>query len=215
MRPERVYFDLDGTLVNPAPGITRSIRYALGRLGYPVPLAKELESWIGPPLRTSFANYVGDELADDAVTLYRERYGNTGLTECSVYPGIDEALGALADSGFELAIATSKPHIYASRVLELVGLQEYFREVWGPELDGTLSDKGELLAAAQSSYGNASAALIGDRHFDINAAHQNGVKAIAVTWGFGGADELVNADEVVDSPAELPALFGLTFFINQ
>lgn len=194
MRPARVYFDLDGTLVNPAPGITRSIRYALGRLGYPVPKAKDLESWIGPPLKSSFAAHVGEDLADEAVTRYRERYAETGITECSVYPGIVDALSALLAGGFELAVATSKPHVYAAEVLDLVGLSKYFAEVWGPELDGTLSDKKELVAVAQSRSGNPSSALFGDRHFDIDAARANGITAIGVTWGFGAAEEFANAD---------------------
>lgn len=201
--PGRIYFDLDGTLVNPAPGITRSIRYALGRLGFPVPAAKDLESWIGPPLRSSFATHVGEDLADEAVTRYRERYAKTGIRECSVYPGIVDALAELSTDGFELAVATSKPHVYAREVLEIIGLIDRFGEVWGPELDGSYSDKAELVALAESHSEERAIALVGDRLFDFNAARANRIAAIGVAWGFGDETELREADARVASPQEI------------
>lgn len=207
MTPARIYFDLDGTLVDPAVGITRCIRYALEKLDHPCPPDDELHAWIGPPLVDSFAGAVGEDLADHAVSLYRERYSEEGIREFTIYPRIPEALSDLRSQGYELAVATSKPGVYAKRVLSLAGLDGLFSEISGPELDGTRNDKSELLRYAQAQAGDPRAAMIGDRHFDIGAARNNGLTAIGALWGYGSAAELADADELVALPADLPALF--------
>ena len=207
MSVRRIYFDLDGTLVDPATGITRCIRYALDRLGHACPSDGELHAWIGPPLHDSFASLVGDEQAHRAVALYRERYRDEGIREFTVYPQIPDTLSALRSMDYALAVATSKPGVFAEDVLRLAGLDDYFGEVHGAGLDGTHSNKTDLLRHAEASGGRPAAAMIGDRHFDIDAARNNGLAAIGVLWGYGSADELAGADELVDAPADLPALF--------
>ena len=135
-----IFFDLDGTLTDPKPGITGSIQYALRKLDRPVPSQDELTWCIGPPLRASFAMLLGGEdLADRAVEFYRERFGDVGLFENSVYPDIEQVLAALRETPRRMFVATSKPHVFATRIIAHFGLSGYFDHVFGSELDGTAS----------------------------------------------------------------------------
>ena len=139
---DAIFFDLDGTLTDPKPGITRSIQYALQKLDHhTIPTEDELTWCIGPPLRASFAKILGaDDHADRAVSLYRERFSDIGLYENGVYDGISEVLATLSQSGQRLFVATSKPHVFAERIVEHFGLRHHFEHVFGSELDGTLTD---------------------------------------------------------------------------
>src|SRR6202051_1356806 len=141
-----IYFDLDGTLTNPKPGITRSIQYALNRLDRAAPPEDELTWRIGPPLRASLKKLLGtDDLADRALLLYRERFAEIGMFENEVYPGIEDTLSAFAGSGRRLFVATSKPGVYAERIIDHFKLRGYFERVFGSELDGTCHAKTGLL----------------------------------------------------------------------
>ncbi|MHA1153456.1 MAG: HAD hydrolase-like protein, partial [Alphaproteobacteria bacterium] len=132
-----IFFDLDGTLTDPKPGITRSIQYALDKLDRDVPTEDELVWCIGPPLLESFERMLGDSrLAVTAMSLYRERFADKGLYENGVYPGIENTLSILSESGRRLFIATSKPTVYATRIVEHFELGKFFERVFGPELDG-------------------------------------------------------------------------------
>jgi phosphoglycolate phosphatase len=191
-----IFFDLDGTLTDPKPGITGSIQYALQRLDLPVPTQDELTWCIGPPLRASFVTLLGGEpLADRAVALYRERFADVGLYENSVYPDIEHTLAALRHSPRRLFVATSKPDVFAERIIEHFGLSGYFEHVFGSELDGTRVNKGELLAYAIETTGvdPSQALMIGDRSHDMVGAKSNGMRGIGVLYGYGSADELIAA----------------------
>ncbi|AXS40844.1 HAD family hydrolase [Breoghania sp. L-A4] len=194
-RRSRVLFDLDGTLTDPFPGITGSIRYALERMGAPVPEADALRWCIGPPLPGSFALMLGTEdtdTLDRAVGFYRERFSDTGLFENVVYDGIPEMLEDLISDGFSLYLATSKPLVYASRIVTYFGLQRYFAGLYGSELDGTRAEKTALLAHVLDREGIApqDAVMIGDRKHDLIGARANGVTCIGVTYGYGARAEL-------------------------
>ncbi|MFB9264856.1 HAD family hydrolase [Bradyrhizobium erythrophlei] len=194
-----IFFDLDGTLTDPKPGITGSIQYALHKLDRPVPSQDELTWCIGPPLRASFAALLGGEdLADRALALYRERFGDVGLFENRVYPDIEHVLATLRQEPRRLFVATSKPHVYARRIIEHFGLTSYFERVFGSELDGTRVNKGELLAYAveQTDVDPAQAVMIGDRSHDVIGAKTNGIRAIGVLYGYGSRDELMEAGAV-------------------
>jgi phosphoglycolate phosphatase len=191
-----IYFDLDGTLTDPKPGITRSIQYALERLSCPVPSEDELIWCIGPPLHASLKKLTGsDALADEALLLYRERFGDIGLFENEVFPGIEDTLSALAKSGRRMFIATSKPAIYAERIVEHFGLKPYFERVFGSELDGTRTDKTDLLryALEVARVDPDQAIMVGDRGHDMVGARNNAMTAIGVLYGYGSRDELVGA----------------------
>src|ERR1700704_872237 len=141
-----IYFDLDGTLTDPKIGITRSIRYALNELGCHAPPEDELTWCIGPPLRTSLKTLLGtDDLAEMALASYRKRFSEIGIYENSAYPEIEGLLATLRQSGHRLFVATSKPGIYAERIISHFKLTAYFERVFGSELDGVRSDKTELL----------------------------------------------------------------------
>jgi phosphoglycolate phosphatase len=191
-----IYFDLDGTLTNPKPGITRSIQYALKRLDQAVPTEDELTWCIGPPLRASLKQLVGsDDLADRALSLYRERFADIGLFENEVYPGIEATLAVLKSPGRRLFVATSKPGIYAQRIIDHFKLSGYFERVFGSELDGSRSDKSDLLRYALKTTGvdPRQAVMIGDRSHDMIGARNNAMTAVGVLYGYGSREELVDA----------------------
>lgn len=191
-----IFIDLDGTLTDPKPGITRSIQYALGKLDRPIPPVDELTWCIGPPLRGSLKKLLGsDDLADRAVTLYRERFSDVGLFENEVYPGIEDTLSTLARSGRRMFVATSKAHIFADRIIDHFKLRIYFERVFGAELDGTRSDKTDLLRHALEStdVDPSQAIMIGDRSFDMVGARNNGMTAVGVLYGYGSETELREA----------------------
>jgi len=191
-----IFFDLDGTLTDPKPGITGSIQYALQKLDLPVPSQDDLTWCIGPPLRASFVTLLGGEtLADRAVALYRERFADTGLYENSVYPDIEYVLAALRATPRRLFVATSKPRVFAERIINHFGLSNYFEQIFGSELDGTRVNKGDLLAYAIETTGvdPSQALMIGDRSHDIVGAKSNGMRGIGVLYGYGSEDELIEA----------------------
>ena len=193
---DAIFFDLDGTLTDPKPGITRSIQYALDKLGQPtIPTEDELTWCIGPPLRASFVKLLGEASADLAVSLYRERFSDIGLYENSVYPGVVDVLTALRQSGHRLFVATSKAHVFADRIIDHFDLREHFERVFGAELDGTRADKSDLLAYAlkTAAVESSHAIMIGDRSHDMIGARNNGIRGIGVLYGYGSEQELTAA----------------------
>jgi phosphoglycolate phosphatase len=211
---ENLLFDLDGTLTDSGEGVARCIAYALEELGEKVPPAERLRECVGPPLLHSFRELVdggGETRARRALELYRERFTRIGMFENRVYPGAERALAALQASGFRLFVATSKPRVYARRILEHFRLARHFSDVYGPELDGRRDDKTELLAflLEEQSLKPSRTVMIGDRKHDIRGARANGVLPIGVTWGYGSRDELVDAGamQLVESWTELAELF--------
>ena len=154
----------------------------------------------------TFREIVGEADAPRALELYRERFADVGWRENVPYGGIHDALDAVASAGHELFVATTKPHVYAKRIVAHFGMAEFFTEVFGSELDGTRVDKTELLAWAlpQHSAGT-DAAMIGDRYHDMLGARNNDMAAFGVTWGYGSAAELTasGAMRLVETPGEL------------
>jgi len=211
--PMNILFDLDGTLTDSSPGFIASIRHALLKLDHPVPPDAEIQGYIGPPLEATLASLLGSDSAEHlaaGIAHYRERYGRQGLFENSVYPGIPEALALLRDAGATLFVATSKPHVFACRILEHFGLQPYFKAIYGSELDGRLSNKAELIAhlLAAESLAPAVTFMVGDRLHDVRGALANGVTPIGILWGFGSQAELVEAGAQLfcHHPSQLQAM---------
>ena len=151
-------FDLDGTLTDPFIGITRSIQYALDKMGASrIPEAADLRWCIGPPLWESFGVLLESEdkaVQDRAVALYRERYTTEGLFENTIIDGIERLVADLDASGRRMFVATSKPHAYAARIIEHFGLTPHFGKVYGSELDGTRSAKADLIAYMREQASN-------------------------------------------------------------
>ncbi|MFN3653021.1 MAG: HAD family hydrolase [Armatimonadota bacterium] len=211
--PRTILFDLDGTLTDPEEGILGCIGHALRRLGRDVPAPEALRWCVGPPLQESFARLLRtDDLSHawEAVGLYRERYREQGLYECRVYSGVPELLAELRSGGRRLYVATSKPTVFAERVLEHFRLAEHFDGVFGCELDGTRSNKGELIShlLSESGIDPAGAVMVGDRKHDVLGAARSGVPAVGVTYGFGSVEELriAGAAALCASPSALSGL---------
>lgn len=191
-----ICLDLDGTLIDPKLGITTCINYALENLGRETLPVDELTWCIGPPLHDSFKVLMGDdELARQALTLYRERYSTQGIYENKLYPDIKTVLEKLTANQFNLYLATSKPKVFAKTILEHLKLSKYFKVVHGSKLDGTNADKTELLSfIIENEHLNpANTLMVGDRKFDIIGANNNNLASIGVLYGYGTKEELSNA----------------------
>jgi len=207
-------FDLDGTLTDPKQGILGCIRHALRALDIDIDPHTRLEPCIGPPLRDSFRRLCGAhssaERIEAAVSLYRERFATLGLFENRVYDGIPRCLQELRASADTLHLATSKPAVYARRIVAHFALEPHLDGVYGSELDGRLGDKTELIAhiVERENLAPEKTVMIGDRSFDMIGARNNGMLAIGVLWGYGSAGELeqAGADYLCASPRELPGL---------
>ncbi len=193
-----LFFDLDGTLTNPREGIVRCLKYALDALGYPSPSDGRLERYIGTPLRAIFASLINssdDQLIERAVELYRQRFASEGMFENTVYPGIENALATLRMYDVQLYVTSSKPTVFAAQIVEYFGLRRFFEQIYGSELDGTRTDKGELIAhvLANESISASNAVMIGDREHDVKGALTNAVIPVGVLWGYGSREELTRA----------------------
>jgi phosphoglycolate phosphatase len=203
-----ILVDLDGTLVDPKPGLIGSVQYAMAKLGFAVPPAEELLWLIGPPFRVSFPKLLGTpDLTEEAITHYRECYFNGGMYDAIVYDGVPAALDALSAAGCRLFVATSKPHYYARPILERFDLARRFAGIHGPELDGTNDHKHDLIAhiIASEAVVPQTAIMSGDREFDVTAAARNGIPTVGVTWGYGSVLELqtAGAATLCDAPVNL------------
>ena len=191
MTKSTLFFDLDGTLTDPQEGITGCIRFAMQQLQIEAPVQEQLTRCIGPPLRESFVELLGEDRADAAVEFYRQRFSTIGLYENELYPEIPHVLHELCSRGHSLLVASSKPRVFVERILQHFDLDRYFNAIYGSELDGRLQDKSELLAVAlaEQELRASDCVMIGDRHHDALGAANNGMDFIGVLYGFGTAEE--------------------------
>ena len=204
-------FDLDGTLTDPAEGITRAVQHALGKYGINVADRRELLPFIGPPLQQSFQDFYGftPGQANEACEAYNEYFLPKGIFENRPYDGIHAFLGRLRREGRTLLVATSKPEILAKRILEHFELLPYFDFVGGDTMERTRSDKAEViryvLQAAGISRQKEAAVMIGDRDNDVLAAKRCGIPCIGVRWGYAEPGELESngAIAVAESAGDL------------
>jgi phosphoglycolate phosphatase len=203
-----VIFDLDGVLVDSRVAISGAMNRALAANGFAQRSAAELYRFIGPPLALGFAELTGQSPDSDAVVAcvasYRERYAVSSLTETVVFDGIPEALEELAPE-HRLALATSKAQALAEPLLVALGLRERFEVVVGTDGSPRIEEKATTIARTLAALQAERAVMVGDRSFDVVGARANGIRAIGVAWGIGTADELADADAIVDEPAALPA----------
>lgn len=203
-----VLLDLDGTLMDPAVGITRCVTHALTSLHLPVPAVPALRALIGPPLQDSFAAMgLTAAQVDDAVALYRERFATTGMYENRVYDGILDVLEGLVASGATCALATSKPESSAQRIVDHFGLAPFLTVVGGATMDGTRRHKVDVVGhvLGRLPEPRTGAVMVGDRAVDVAGARLHGLRAVGVSWGFAEPGELEAAgpDAVVHTPAQL------------
>jgi len=195
MKLANLLLDLDGTLTDPKVGITSGIRFALAQLAVEVPHTDELQDWIGPPLKAQFGRFLGsadDVLLDSAVAHYRSYFSVTGLYENSVYEGVPDRLAELKEAGFRIFLATSKPRVFAERILAHFGLSGYFNRIHGSELDGRLTDKRDLVRhiLETEALDPAETIIVGDREHDVIGGKANGIFTASITYGYGSLEEL-------------------------
>jgi phosphoglycolate phosphatase len=207
-----VLVDLDGTIMDSAPGITRTLSVALAELGHPEPAPARLLEFVGPPILDGLRDVVGLEghRAEAVLDRYRAHYRKTGAFEAEPYPGMREALEALARLA-PLAVATSKPEGIATRILEHFGFADLFTVIAGASDDESRSTKADVITRALALLLDAGAdtarpVLIGDRSHDVEGAAAHGIPTIHVTWGYGAPEEATGAVAIAESPAELPGL---------
>lgn len=210
MKYSTILFDLDGTLTDPAKGITTSVAYALDHFGNKYESLEALEIFIGPPLREQFMEYcgIGVEKGEEYVAKYREYYAVKGIYENKVYEGIEVMLKSLKNAGKKIVLATSKPEKFAKIVLEHFGLIQYFDFVAGALMSNTRTKKDEVIAYALENIGEFdknSIIMVGDRLHDVEGAAKFGIDTIGVTFGYGSHKELSDsgAKIIVDTVEEL------------
>ena len=212
MRWNSIFFDLDGTLTDPAPGITNAIIYARKKWGLPCGPNSDYYKFIGPPMPQSYCDFWGMS-HEDAVRFladYREHFGTIGLFENEVYPGILELLRDLKAGGTRLFVATTKPTEFSVQIAERFGFLEYIELVSGSCLDGQRGQKADVIAYARDTCGvdMNRAVMVGDRQFDVEGAKLCGIPCIGVSYGYGSREELeaAGADWIADSVEELRAI---------
>ncbi len=208
-----VLLDLDGTLIDSAPGITSTLAWTFEKLGEPIPSPSALLEYVGPPLLQSFESIGGmtEVEAHQALATYRERYLAHGVTNVSAYDGIEATLVALQASGLPSSLATSKPESLARLALTHLGLMHYVDVMTGASEDEVRSEKKDVIALALTrleAFGAdiSNPIMVGDRFYDVEGAAANGVPTIFVEWGYGAPAEQVGAVAVVSTPAELQEL---------
>ncbi len=195
-----ILFDLDGTLTDPKEGITKCVQYALHSFGIEAD-PDDLVDFIGPPLAESFQKYyhMNNEDSLKAVIKYRERFSNIGIFENGVYPGIEELLAELKMSGRQVALATSKPEVFAKRILKTYNLSSYFDVIVGSEMNGKRTDKAEVIEEALRQLGIAGSEekrkvlMVGDRLHDMVGAVKNQIDGLGVYYGYAHEGELEEA----------------------
>lgn len=207
---EYILFDLDGTVTDPAEGITNSVIYSLKKYGITVSDKTELYKFIGPPLFESYMKYYGfsKEKALEAVEFYREYFRDIGIFENRVYNGIPELLKKLNAKGKKVVLATSKPEEFAKRILKHFDLEGYFYFVAGATMSETRTKKNDVISYILEQLkinGEQNAVMIGDREMDINGAHSLKIPAIGVLYGYGSLEELqsAKADIIADTVENL------------
>ena len=205
-----ILFDFDGTVFATEEGITKSVRYALNKVGLDAPLSA-LRCFVGPPLDKMFMERFGftQEAADQAVTDFRERYVPIGLYECSIYPGIKALIAELKAAGFIIGIATSKPQAMAEKLLDSEGMIPLFDVISGSS-GARNNTKAQVLKTAMDALGAVPehTVLIGDTKYDVLGAKECGIESIGVRYGYAAEGELETAapEHIVDTVDELRAL---------
>ncbi len=209
-----ILFDLDGTLTDPKEGITKCVQYALEYFGIHEPDLEKLVKFIGPPLDVSFSEYYGMSEADASIAVdkYRERFSSIGIFENGLYEGIIDMLKALKKSGRCLALATSKPDVFAVRIVEKYGIAPYLDVLAGGKIGGSCN-KDDVIAEALDMLGvtdndKQGVIMVGDRKHDIIGAKKCGIESVGVRFGYAEEGELetAGADYIVSTVEELEKL---------
>ncbi|WP_281533043.1 HAD family hydrolase [Anaerocolumna aminovalerica] len=193
-----IFIDLDGTITDSQEGITKSIQYGLKKMGIDIEDLNSLRRHIGPPLRDSFKEYYNfdEDKLEEVVKHYREYYREKGIFENEVYTGMNEMFERLSSAGKKLVVATSKPEVFAIKIMEHFDLAKYFTDICGSTLDGSREKKGDVIRYALEKNHITElnqVVMVGDRFHDIAGAKENGLTSVGVLYGFGNRKELEEA----------------------
>jgi len=210
---KHIFFDLDGTLTESAPGIISSVRYSLEKFDIKDQTDAQLQRFIGPPLTVSYQDYYNFSLEDafKAMGFYREYYAVKGIFENALYDGIPEMLKVLKEKGYQLYIATSKPEVYMKKIIAHFGIDSYFADVSGGDLEEKHNEKWMIVDTLiqrnnlKNAVENGEVLMIGDRKHDILGARKNNIPTCGVLWGYGSLEEFeeFNADFVSEKVTDL------------
>ena len=206
---KHILFDLDGCLTDSYEGISKCVIYALGKFGIETSDRDFIRLFVGPPLVYAFQEYadLSEDDAYKATAYYRERYQDKGLFENRVYEGVYEMLESLKNDGFKISLCTSKPQPYAEKILAHFELDKYFDHIFGATFDTSISKKVDVITHVLKNIEESGdeVIMVGDTAHDVNGAHENDIKCIGVTYGYGATEELkkANADFLADSPKEI------------
>jgi len=202
-------FDLDGTLTDSKPGILGCLKKVIDARG--IKAEGPLDRFIGPPVEEWVIDLLPNGSKDEQFNLardYRACYDREGWSNNSVFPGVREMLLDLRAQGFPLYVCTSKHQHTAVRILDAFQLSPLFTAIHGDKTEYTSHSKVDLLAnlLREEGINRDTACMIGDRSFDFDAAHANGVRCVAAGWGYGSPSECAQADAVAPTPADVAAL---------
>lgn len=207
-----ILFDLDGTLIDSSEGITKSAQYALKTKDVQAK-TEDLLCFIGPPLDGSFRKHFGfsKEEAKELIVKYRERYNEKGVYECTLYPGVEAALKELKQAGYRIGMASSKPEVACRRIMQYHGVFDLFDDIVGATEDGRIATKEQVLSEVFRRWEDIpkeEMCLVGDTIYDVDGAKCHGLPCIAVSFGFGDMDEMLQAGAVArcDDLTDLPRL---------
>ena len=209
MKYKYVIFDLDGTLSDSKEGITKSVQYALEKVGIIEENLEDLEHFVGPPMVEQYIKTYGmsKDKAFETLGYYRERYTPIGIYETKAYPGVVEVLEALKDNGVKIGMATSKPEGMAVEVAKFLEIEKYFDIICGADLKGPRQSKADVLNKLfeNSDFIKEQSVLVGDTHYDIEGANKIGIDSIGIGWGMGTKDEMIDegAKAVLDTSEDL------------
>ena len=204
MRYRAVFFDLDGTITDSAPGILGSMQYALGQFGIQAD-REELRKYVGPPLRQMFADYLPEDRVDEGVRTYRHYYNGGKLFDATIYEGIPQTLARLHKAGLKVCLATAKPKKTAEKFLAHFELDRQFDLIGGTQEDAGIADKTAVICKNREELGflPQECLMVGDRQDDLLGAAAAGVDAIGVLYGYGCREELLACPHLalVETPA--------------
>lgn len=206
---EHILFDFDGTIADTSEGIYKGFDYVKNELGGKNVPRSEYYRMIGPPLTYSFKEIFcfPDDKIEEAMKAYRAYYEAHGLYECHIYEEMKELFEALYNANKKLYVATSKPEIFAKRLLAHFGIENYFTDCAGSDMAEKKASKSEIIARllAKHSITPSNAIMVGDRMYDVEGAKKVGLDCIGVLFGFGNEEELINAGAVAiaKTPSEI------------
>lgn len=189
---DAILFDVDGTLIDSAPGILSTLAETFRAMGTD-PADIDLRRYLGPPLRKSFGEHYPDPAQIERATeLYRVSYAVRGSHQCAPYPGAVEMLSRLHEAGLLLCTATSKPTAVVTPILQEQGLARWFDFIGGASMDGSRDTKTAVVrhVLAQPALRGRRVLMVGDRSDDMRGAADCGLDAAAVLYGYGSREEL-------------------------